>query len=121
VRIEAALRPRDLQARRDDRAVDVDREPPLPGVPDGAGGDARVTQLQRWQMAHAKCAEPAATVRASGTGAVRRSAARSDRVEIAAGGGPGVRRSAGRQHNEHEPDHAIVRRGSAVANSPAAA
>src|SRR5882724_4329474 len=59
-RTEAALRPRDPQARRDDRAIDIDGEPSLPGVPDGAGRDERVHPLQRRQMAPAERPEPAA-------------------------------------------------------------
>src|SRR5437899_2288672 len=112
VRIEATLRPRDLQPRRDDRAIDVDREPPLPGVPDGAGGDARVHPLQRWQMAHAKCAEPAAD-RAGRRELAQSAEAPHDRiaVEVAQVADPASAAQQERQHNEHEPDHAIVRRG----------
>jgi len=59
MRIEAALRPGDLEARRDDRAVHVNREPALAAVRNGPRGHQRIDPLQAREMADAEGREPA--------------------------------------------------------------
>lgn len=46
MRVEAPLRPRHLQAGRHHRAIDVDRQPALTALPDGASRDGRIHPLQ---------------------------------------------------------------------------
>jgi hypothetical protein len=110
--IEAPLRPRDLQAGRHYRPVDVDRQPPLPGLANGAGGDEGVDPLEMWEMARPKPRQPAPDRTRRGQ-MPQPAEPQHDgiAVEVAqvAKAAPAAQHQ--REHHEHQPEHAVVGRG----------
>ena len=111
VGIVAALRPRHPQSGRDDRAVDIDCQPPLPGPANAARDDERVRPLEPREMPGAERAEP--TAQRAGRGQLAQATEPTHQriaVEIAQVAEPAPAAQQERQHDEDEPDDAVIRR-----------
>ena len=114
--IVAPLRPRDLQSRRHHRAIDVDRQPALPALPDPPGYHERVDPVQPRQMAGPERAQPSAH-RPRRRQLPQPTEALHDRItgEIAEMTHAAAATPQQREEREHHADDAEVRRGQSPA------